>query len=369
MKNANEKLNDYSYLPTEISEQFVPPTDEQLLDQSFSIFNDNTLNRQSSLEQVIDTKTQELIDAIRTKFNYKVDVHPSMSTYADRWAIRPKNSNLYTAIVWRHGGEDRYEILSLRIRKDRALCSARCTQREEHMVVGIRDVNKAASFVAGLAPYTTKELAPRIISKMMQDVGNTVIRSRKSIMKAFNTFRFRLSNDDMAKQILAVLDAVNKQESADLYEHDKLVQHYNDYVTTRKQLEEEHEYIGEIAPMFMFRSICDNSIQLMGVIAEITPCNYDKVEGDADIEERNTYIKSYTCFEDMPVEVQRVVKTMEVSEKTSTQTLGESLVEGIGIAPVPCTTDMTLCREACGFVVPKDVLDSFVMEAEELGGL
>ncbi len=365
MKNANQQLKNYAYLPIEIAEQFVPPTDEQLLDQSFSIFNDNTLNRQSSLEQVIDTKTQELIDAIRTKFNYKVDIHPSMSTYADRWAIRPKNSNLYTAIVWRHGGEDRYEILSLRIRKDRALCSARCTQREEHMVVGIRDVNKAASFVAGLAPYTTKELAPRIVSKMIQEVGNTVIRSRKSINKAFNAFRFRLSNEDMAKQILKVLDAVNRQESADLYEHDKLVHHYNEYVTTRKQLEEEHEYIGELAPMFMFRSVCDNSIQLMGVVAEITSSG----EGDADVEERNTYIKSYTCFEDMPVEVQRVVKTMEVSEKTSTPTLGESLVEGVGIAPVPCTTEITLCREACGFVVPKDVLDSFVMEAEELGGL
>ena len=287
---------------------------------------------------------QELREEILSKFNYMVDVFLMTPVQI---AVRPKRSNLNTAIVAWHENESRYEVLSLRIFRDRRLSSSVVTRDNEYRVVAVKDAKRAASFVAGLAPYSDKEMAEYVCHGLVSEVAGIIGKDNKQLDEAFRNFRWGMNGDMPAKEILRILDSLKQNIPIHLEEDSELLNNYTKFDAERKAIEEKKEHTGELAPMFMLRSTVNKNIIL--------------VTRELGID-RNTrsevYAKSYDSFDTLPREVQRVVMTLEVKERNNIGT-----AEGVGIIPKGW---FELGGECCGFVVEKEFQQKFMEEVMAL---
>ena len=287
---------------------------------------------------------QELREEILSKFNYMVDV---FLLAPNVMAVRPKRSNLNTALVTWHENESRYEILSLRILRDRRLSSSIVTRDDEYRVVAVKDANRAASFVAGLAPYSDKEMAEYVCHGLLSEVADIIGKDNKQLNEAFRHFRWGMDREAPAKEILRILDSLKQNIPIHLEEDSELLTSYTKFDTERKAIEEKKEHTGELAPMFMLRSRVNKNIILATRELGI---------------DRNTrsevYAKSYDSFDTLPREVQRVVMTLEVKERNDIGT-----AEGVGVIP---KNWFALGGECCGFVVEKEFQQKFMEEVMAL---
>lgn len=287
---------------------------------------------------------QELREEILSKFNYMVDVFLMTPVQV---AVRPKRSNLNTALIIWHENESRYEVLSLRILRDRRLSSSIVTRDNEYRVVAVKDAKRAASFVAGLAPYSDKEMAEYVCHGLLSEVADIIGKDNKQLAEAFRHFRWGMDREAPAKEILRILDSLKQNTPIHLEEDSELLTSYTKFDAERKAIEEKKEHTGELAPMFMLRSSVNKNIIL--------------VTRELGID-RNTrsevYAKSYDSFDDLPREVQRVVMTLEVKERNNIGT-----AEGVGVIP---KNWLELGGECCGFVVEKEFQQKFMEEVMAL---
>ena len=299
-------------------------------------------------ECVADTpwpfELQELREEILSKFNYMVDVFLMTPVQI---AVRPKRSNLNTAIVAWHENESRYEVLSLRILRDRRLSSSIVTRDDEYRVVAVKDAKRTASFVAGLAPYSDKEMAEYVCHGLVSEVAEIIGKDNKQLDEAFRRFRWGLDENTPAKEILRILDSLKQNIPIHLEEDSELLNNYTKFDAERKAIEEKKEHTGELAPMFMLRSTVNKNIIL--VTRELGTDRYTRSE---------VYAKSYDSFDALPREVQRVVMTLEVKERNNV-----GLAEGVGIIPQGW---FELGGECCGFVVEKEFQQKFMEEVMAL---
>ena len=287
---------------------------------------------------------QELREEILSKFNYMVDVYLITPVQI---AVRPKRSNLNTAIVAWHEDESRYEVLSLRIFRDRRLSSSVVTRDDEYRVVAVKDAKRTASFVAGLAPYSDKEMAEYVCHGLVSEVAGIIGKDNKQLDEAFRHFRWGMDGNTPAKEILRILDSLKQNIPIHLEEDSELLNNYTKFDAERKAIEEKKEHTGELAPMFMLRSTVNKNIIL--VTRELGTDRYTRSE---------VYAKSYDSFDALPREVQRVVMTLEVKEKNNV-----GLAEGVGIIPQGW---FELGGECCGFVVEKEFQQKFMEEVMAL---
>jgi hypothetical protein len=287
---------------------------------------------------------QELREEILSKFNYMVDVYLITPVQI---AVRPKRSNLNTAIVAWHENESRYEVLSLRILRDRRLSSSTVTRDDEYRVVAVKDAKRTASFVAGLAPYSDKEMAEYVCHGLVSEVAGIIGKDNKQLDEAFRHFRWGMDGNTPAKEILHILDSLKQNIPIHLEEDSELLNNYTKFDAERKAIEEKKEHTGELAPMFMLRSTVNKNIIL--VTRELGTDRYTRSE---------VYAKSYDSFDALPREVQRVVMTLEVKERNNV-----GLAEGVGIIP---QNWFELGGECCGFVVEKEFQQKFMEEVMAL---
>ena len=288
---------------------------------------------------------QELREEILSKFNYMVDVFLMTPVQI---AVRPKRSNLNTALIIWHEDESRYEVLSLRILRDRRLSSSTVTRDDEYRVVAVKDAKRTASFVAGLAPYSDKEMAEYVCHGLVSEVTDIIGKDNKQLDEAFRHFRWWLQDGNTpAKEILRILDSLKQNIPIHLEEDSELLNNYTKFDAERKAIEEKKEHTGELAPMFMLRSTVNKNIIL--VTRELGTDRYTRSE---------VYAKSYDSFDALPREVQRVVMTLEVKEKNNV-----GLAEGVGIIPQGW---FELGGECCGFVVEKEFQQKFMEEVMAL---
>ena len=287
---------------------------------------------------------QELREEILSKFNYMVDVFLMTPVQI---AVRPKRSNLNTAIVAWHENESRYEILSLRIFRDRRLSSSVVTRDDEYRVIAVKDAKRAASFVAGLAPYSDKEMAEYVCHGLLSEITGIIGKDNKQLDEAFRNFRWGMNGDMPAKEILRILDSLKQNIPIHLEEDSELLNNYTKFDAERKAIEEKKEHTGELAPMFMLRSSVNKNIILVTRELGIDRTTRSEV-----------YAKSYDSFDDLPREVQRVVMTLEVKERNNV-----GVAEGVGIIPQGW---FELGGECCGFVVEKEFQQKFMEEVMAL---
>ena len=287
---------------------------------------------------------QELREEILSKFNYMVDVFLMTPVQI---AVRPKRSNLNTALIIWHEDESRYEVLSLRIFRDRRLSSSVVTRDDEYRVVAVKDAKRTASFVAGLAPYSDKEMAEYVCHGLVSEVAGIIGKDNKQLDEAFRHFRWGMDGNTPAKEILRILDSLKQNIPIHLEEDSELLNNYTKFDAERKAIEEKKEHTGELAPMFMLRSTVNKNIIL--VTRELGTDRYTRSE---------VYAKSYDSFDALPREVQRVVMTLEVKEKNNV-----GLAEGVGIIPQGW---FELGGECCGFVVEKEFQQKFMEEVMAL---
>ena len=287
---------------------------------------------------------QELREEILSKFNYMVDVYLITPVQI---AVRPKRSNLNTAIVAWHENESRYEVLSLRILRDRRLSSSTVTRDDEYRVVAVKDAKRTASFVAGLAPYSDKEMAEYVCHGLVSEVAGIIGKDNKQLDEAFRHFRWGMDGNTPAKEILHILDSLKQNIPIHLEEDSELLNNYTKFDAERKAIEEKKEHTGELAPMFMLRSTVNKNIIL--VTRELGTDRYTRSE---------VYAKSYDSFDALPREVQRVVMTLEVKERNNV-----GVAEGVGIIPQGW---FELGGECCGFVVEKEFQQKFMEEVMAL---
>ena len=289
-------------------------------------------------------KLQELREEILSKFNYMVDVFLMTPVQI---AVRPKRSNLNTALVIWHEDESRYEVLSLRILRDRRLSSSAVTHVDEYRVVAVKDAKRAASFVAGLVPYSDKEMAEYVCHGLLSEVKDIIEKDNRQLDEAFRYFRWGMDREVPAKEILHILDSIKQNIPIHLKENSALLTSYTKFDAERKAIEEKKAHTGELAPMFMLRSRVNKNIIL--------------VTRELGID-RNTrsevYAKSYDSFDDLPREVQRVVMTLEVKERSD-----KGRAEGVGVIP---NGWLELGGECCGFVVEKEFQQKFMEEVMAL---
>ena len=299
-------------------------------------------------EYVEDTpwpfELQELRDETLSKFNYMVDV---FLLAPNVMAVRPKRSNLNTALVTWHENESRYEILSLRILRDRRLSSSIVTRDDEYRVVAVKDAKRAASFVAGLAPYSDKEMAEYVCHGLLSEVADIIGKDNKQLDEAFRHFRWGMDREAPAKEILRILDSLKQNIPIHLEEDSELLTSYTKFDAERKAIEEKKAHTGELAPMFMLRSRVNKNIIL--VTRELGIDRNERAE---------VYAKSYDSFDALPREVQRVVMTLEVKERNNIGT-----AEGVGVIP---KNWFALGGECCGFVVEKEFQQKFMEEVMAL---
>jgi hypothetical protein len=287
---------------------------------------------------------QELREEILSKFNYMVDVFLLTPVQI---AVRPKRSNLNTALIIWHEDESRYEVLSLRIFRDRRLSSSVVTRDNEYRVVAVKDAKRAASFVAGLAPYSDKEMAEYVCHGLVSEVTDIIGKDNKQLDEAFRNFRWGMDREAPAKEILRILDSLKQNTPIHLEEDSELLTSYAKFDTERKAIEEKKEHTGELAPMFMLRSSVNKNIILVTRELGIDRTTRSEV-----------YAKSYDSFDDLPREVQRVVMTLEVKERNNI-----GVAEGVGVIP---ENWFALGGECCGFVVEKEFQQKFMEEVMAL---
>jgi len=277
---------------------------------------------------------REVRDEILRKFNYIVDVFLVTPV---SMAVRPRRSNLNTAIVTWHENAKRYEILSLRIWRNRRLRSSIVSRDDEFRVVAVKDAKRTASFVAGLAPYSDKEVSEYVVDSLAPNVMQIIGQDDEAFAEAFKQFRWKLDREDAAKDILLMLDAIKQNNPIHLKEDSELLTLYTQFDTNRKAIEEKKAHAGKLAPMFMLRSSVNKTIILA------TRCNGSEI-----------FAKSYDSFDGLPREVQRAVMTLEVKEKNHM-----GLAEGVGIIPNDWAW---LGGECCGFVIQEEIQEKFVEE-------
>ena len=340
---------------------FIPYTKEEL----------DTLNSEGLQLPTGDwgspARMQELADHVRSKFNYMVDIHParqgtpdyrSNTLPSDSIAIRPRNSNLYTAIAWWNESMQRYEIMSLRILKERRMVSSLVRKDvQEYLVTAVKDAKRGASVISGLRPYNDNEIATALVRSILYPVVQIALAPQKELYVARRSFRLPLDSEEMAIEILSMLDAIKENRNVHLAEDSPLLARYSTYDAERKAIQEKQGYVGEQAPILMFKSVVNNSVVIV--------CTDDAALGtdgygdpSLDIEKTNVYITSYRDFNSVPTEIQRAVMTLEVAE---TNNMG--IAKGVGVLGRP---ENTLCLDSCGFVIPIAARDKLLEEATQL---
>jgi hypothetical protein len=287
------------------------------------------------------SKIEEVRDEIRKKFNYMVDIFVRGGTTI---AVRPRGSNLNTAIVHWHENEQRYEVLSLRVHRDRCLRSSIVRRDDEQKVVAMKNAKRTASFVAGLVPYSDKEIAGYVVEKLAGVVNKIIKEDNEAMESAFSSFRYHLDTASFATEILSILDAIKNGEQIHLDEDSRLLSHYAKFDEARKSIQEKKAHTGELAEMFMLKSAVNKNIMLV--------TRGEEPSGAV------LYAKSYDSFDALPREVQRVVMTLEVKEKDS-----QGIAKGVGVVPEGWCI---LGGECCGFVVQKETQQKFVEEVTPL---
>jgi len=287
------------------------------------------------------SELQELRKEILSKFNYMVDVFLITPVQI---AVRPKRSNLNTAIVAWHENESRYEVLSLRIFRNRRLSSSIVARDDEYRVVAMKNAKRTASFVAGLVPYSDKEIAGYVVEELAETVNKVIEEDNEAMESAFRSFRYYLDTASFATEILSMLDAIKNGEQIHLNEDSRLLSHYAKFDEARKSIQEKKAHTGELAEMFMLKSAVNKNIMLV--------TRGEEPSGTV------LYAKSYDSFDALPREVQRVVMTLEVKEKDS-----KGIAKGVGVVPEGWCI---LGGECCGFVVQKETQQKFVEEVTPL---
>ena len=319
----------YKYAAWRIQECFVPPAGDA-----------------PKFYGILNPRIEELMGLVRAKFSDAVDIYP---TGIAQVSIRPHSSNVGTAIASWDEEKERYIIHSLRVRRVRRVTgnSLGGVVESDWIATGIKDCKRAASFIAGLLSYTDTELAAFVVQELGEIVKGDVEGVRNKLAGAFSKFKYKLDSSLMATEILEILDCIAQNKPAYMPENGSITQHYNTFAAERKQLGEKANHVGELTSMFMFRAARNNTIVLVAPRPELNALKTPP------------YTKSYNSFDDLPQGIKRVVMTLEVKEKDP-----EGRVEGVGIV---AEKGRSLCNEACGFAVPIDTLNSFILEVE--GGL
>lgn len=335
--------------------------------QAADLFIPHTQEEMAGLREVTQThEMDKLISEIRAKFNYMVDIYPAYAVIPEydrvvpneAMAVRPKRSNLCTAIVWWHENESRYEIMSLRVRKDRRLTSSSVKgSSNESRVLAAKDPKRAAGIIAGLRSYTDREVADGMAREMCGPMAGILAETQLEMHAAAHNFRHNLSSTGIADEVISVLDCIKEGRQVALTEHSELLEQFSVYDAERKRVQEKNGHIGTRNAMFMFRSVSTGSIILFATSAtpEIGAYGGARMHHGAT---DSLFMKSYPDFESLPHEVKRTVMTLEVKEADDRS----GLVKGVGYK---CDSSVTFCSEACAFAIPEKTYADFLEGAKE----
>ena len=336
-----------------MAKRFVPATQEQL-------------DEAAPFPLQTEEMTQ-LLEEVRAKFNYMVDIHQALATDPNAYvtlfpreaiAIKPKRSNLYTAIVWWNQVEERFEVMSLRIHKHRRLASSLVRQgNDEYRVVGIRDAKRAAGFIAGLRSYTDAEVATVIAREMCQPMSKVILEDEVELLEATNKFKHKMNNETV-KEVIRVRDCIKDSKTIDMAENSALLEQYSLYDAERRRVLERQGHTGNRKAMFMFRSVGTGGIVLFATTAEAEINTYGSTTMHHSTATDWLLFKKYRDFESLPHEVKRTVMTLEVKAADEV-----GLVKGVGYKP---DSSSTFCSECCVFAIPEEAHAEFVKEAEAL---
>ena len=290
-----------------------------------------------------------LLLLVRSKFNYLVDMYP-IDFYIDaaiKWAIRPKRSELCTAVVWYDENTERFEIMSLRIKRERSLSNPSCREHETKFVTAAKSIEKTATIIASLRPYDLTEVSKYVVNKLKDRVEDMTDTISAEIRAAYNNFCTELAQRSCQDELYDLLNKAKLGEAVTFAPEGRLMLKYNKYVEERDRLQEKKEHAGEQGDMYMLRSFVTGNVA----------CVYrSPSEGYDDVHK-----VLYKSFDDVPVEIKRAVMTLESVERT-----GKGVANGVGQVGNPVEV---LCKEACGFLVPMDFIKEFIqLPAESVHG-
>jgi len=328
-----------------VNGSYIPKTDEELKEFERESWGEDSARYKFGKYKTTE-KTIILLKLIQEKFNYAVDIHP-MATHNDaymgehirKWSIRPRRSNLYTAHVWYNSDECRYEIESLRIKRQRRL-STSCvsTYDQERTINAINDAKRAASFVAGLRPYGDDELAEHVADILSPLVWEMVESYDDELKGLFSNFRTDAVSRSCAREILNMLYEMEEGKPPTLSEDSALRETFIKYRDARNAVLAKQEHAGDRSVMCMMRSTVTGKIVCIHK-AQRSP--YDEVQ-----------VQTFDDFEGLPVEIQRAVMTLETVERDD-----DGCAKNIGVIRPDYEV---FCKEACAFMVPTDFVYKFV---------
>lgn len=287
-----------------------------------------------------------LLLLIRKKFNYLVDIYPIDFSIngAIKWAIRPKRSELCTAVVWYDELTERFEIMSLRIKRERSLSNPSCRDHETKLVTAAKSIEKAAAIIASLRPYDLTEVCKYTVNKLKDRVEDMTDAISAEIRAAYNNFCTELAQRGCQDELYDLLNRAKLGEAVTFAPEGRLMLKYNKYVEERDRLQEKKEHAGEQADMYMLRSFTTGNVA----------CVYRP--SDVDYDEIHKVL--YKSFDDVPIEIKRAVMTLESVERNSS-----GVAKGVGQVGDPAEV---LCKEACGFLVPMDFINEFTQLSTEV---
>lgn len=328
-----------------VNGSYIPKTDEELKGFERESWGEDSARYMFGNYKTTDMMIN-LLKLIQEKFNYAVDIHP-MTTHKDeymgehirKWSIRPRRSNLYTAHVWYNSDECRYEIESLRIKRQRRL-STSCvsTYDQEKTINAINDSKRAASFVAGLRPYGDVEIAEHVADILSPLVWEMVESYGDELKGLFSNFRTDAVSRGCARELLDMLYQMDEGKSPTLSEDGALRETFIKYRDARNDVLAKQEHAGDRSAMCMMRSTITGKIVC---IHKALRSPYGEV-----------HIQTFDDFEDLPVEIQGAVMTLETVERD-----GEGHAKNIGVIKPDYEV---FCKEACAFMVPADFVHKFV---------
>lgn len=293
---------------------------------------------------ITDKYMAELLGLVQSKFQYKVEIYPEkLSVHGDRikrWTIRPTCSELATAVVWYNAAASRYEIMSLRIYRDRRLLSEHCpTEYEQTMLAASSNVKKAASIIAGLSPYSLSEVCKYAADSMYLEMWGMETKLDREEAKLYRDFYTNdLGDDVVRKEVLSILELGKRGEPVTIAHESRIMVRYTDFLQKLTALKDKQGYLGKRDYMYVARS------SVTGIVI----CAYRKDKYDAS---ENVHMVSFKSFDSVPAEIKRAVMTLESLERDT-----NGVAANVGMIGKPTNV---LCHEACGFLISTDFINEF----------
>lgn len=297
---------------------------------------------------ITDKYMAELLELVQSKFQYKVEIYPEkLSVHGDRiksWTIRPACSELATAVVWYNATASRYEIMSLRIYRDRRLLSEHCSEPEDYMLAASNNVKKAASIIAGLSPYSLSEVCKYAAHCMHSEMWGMESKLDRDEDKLYRDFYINdLGNDEVRKEILSILALGKRGEPITIAPESRLMVRYTDFLQQLTALKDKQGYLGKRDFMYVVRS------SITGIVL----CAYRNVKGGNHFHDpyEDAHMVSFKSFDSVPAEIKRAVMTLESLERGT-----DGVAANVGMIGKPTNV---FCHEACGFLISTDFINEF----------